>query len=81
MPFFAKIKENKPWSKLALLGSLFKFKQFADGDVVCREGEFSTGFYIIANGRCRVSVANADDDAELTIDELITGTRRTLAIY
>ncbi|CEO96845.1 hypothetical protein PBRA_005449 [Plasmodiophora brassicae] len=73
MPFFAKIKENKPWSKLALLGSLFKFKQFADGDVVCREGEFSTGFYIIANGRCRVSVANADDDAELTIDELITG--------
>lgn len=34
VPFFDGIVENKPWSKLDLLGSLFVFEEMPEGEIV-----------------------------------------------
>jgi len=38
IPFFQYINENKPWSKIGILGGLFRFEEYAPGHVVFREG-------------------------------------------
>jgi hypothetical protein len=39
IPFFKSVKENKPWSKLGILGSMFQFEHFVEGATVVKEGE------------------------------------------
>eukprot|EP01137_Pigoraptor_chileana_P024711 Opistho-2@93063 len=58
IPFFASVKENKPWSKLGLLGGLFVFEEFAADTVVCKQGENGNKFYIVVRGSLEVTTNN-----------------------
>jgi len=48
---------RQPWSKLAILGSMFKFAWFPAGSVVVREGDVATTFFVICDGSVEVSKA------------------------
>ncbi|KAJ3615562.1 hypothetical protein Zmor_016329 [Zophobas morio] len=56
IPFFSHIKENKPWSKLSLLGNLCQFEFFPSGSTVFREGQPGDKFYVIVTGQVKASV-------------------------
>lgn len=68
IPFFQGVVENKPWSKLGLLGAIFKFEDFATGDLVCRQGDPSDRFYVIVHGKVAVEVLR--DGEQVQIDQL-----------
>ena len=68
LAIFADIKENKPWSKFGLLGSLLNFKECNTGEVICREGETDRSFYIVDHGRFKVTVN--DNGRELPMETL-----------
>jgi CRP-like cAMP-binding protein len=57
IPFFREIKENRPWSKLNILGSMFDFEFLPTGAVVIREGEVGDKFYVIVDGSVEISKA------------------------
>lgn len=71
IPFFAGVRENKPWSKMDLLGGLFAFEEFGDGAVVFEQNQLGDKFYIIVDGRCNVSVNRGR--GEQVIDRLKGG--------
>jgi CRP-like cAMP-binding protein len=71
IPFFAGVKENKPWSKLDLLGGLFAFEEYDAGAVVVQEGSIGDKFFIIVEGSIKVSVKRNNEDID--IDELSDG--------
>ncbi|GAB5353677.1 hypothetical protein AAMO2058_000054700 [Amorphochlora amoebiformis] len=50
VPFFSKMQENKPWSKLDLLGTLFEFEQVKAGVEVIKQGDKGDKFFIIVDG-------------------------------
>jgi CRP-like cAMP-binding protein len=66
IPFFAGIKENKPWSKLGLLGTLFQFEEFSDQQIICKEGENADKFYIIVDGKVSVFVTRRNESIAIT---------------
>ncbi|CEO96848.1 hypothetical protein PBRA_005452 [Plasmodiophora brassicae] len=69
LPFFSGIKENKPWSKLGLLGSQFKFRECVTGEVVCQQGQRDDRtFYLIVLGKVRVTIL--DDGKPVELDTL-----------
>ena len=45
----------QPWSKLSILGSMFKFESYAAGDFVVREGEIGRTFYVVCDGSVEVT--------------------------
>ena len=70
IPFFSSVRENRPWSKLDLLGSMLTFEEYAEGDVVCREGEVGTKFYIIVRGQVAISISSAAASDPIVLDHL-----------
>lgn len=56
IPFFRGLKENRPWSKLGLLGSMFKLEGFEDGQVVFSKGDKGNKFYVIVEGTVTVRI-------------------------
>eukprot|EP01083_Nonionella_stella_P195553 720266_1 len=68
IPFFKGVVENKPWSKLGLLGTIFKFENFETGDYVCRQGDPSDKFYVIVHGKMAVEILR--DGKPTVIDKL-----------
>jgi CRP-like cAMP-binding protein len=66
IPFFRNVRENKPWSKLDLLGALFTFEEFSMNEVVFNQGTIGTKFYIIVSGEIEISVAKEKDSGEST---------------
>jgi len=55
IPIFKSVKENKPWSKLAMLGAMFQFVTFPEGHVIYTEGDPNTQFYVIVDGKIELS--------------------------
>lgn len=70
IPFFKRINENKPWSKLDLLGGLFVFEEHCAGAVLFREGEPGGKFYVVVNGRLSVSVTRPNEPSAIVLNEL-----------
>ena len=56
IPFFQGIKENKPWSKINMLGSLFCFENHDAGTKLFSQGDFGDKFYIICNGKIELTL-------------------------
>jgi len=73
IPFFQGIKENKPWSKKGLLGTLFKYELFEAGAVVFREGEVGHKFYLIVDGKVSVTAHTASSNEPLELETLSSG--------
>ena len=55
IPFFRHVRENKPASKLTVLGGMFTFEHYEAGQSVCREGEPFDKFVIIVDGHVDVT--------------------------
>lgn len=72
-PFFANVKENRPWSKMGLLGTLFKFESFVEDTVIIREGHAGDKFFIIVEGEVQISVLAEDGQSNIIIDKLTSG--------
>lgn len=53
VPLFASCSKRE----LTLLGRIVEEKQFAAGEVVCREGESGLGLFILTEGQTQVEVA------------------------
>ena len=70
IPFFSAVRENRPWSKMDLLGSMLQFEEYKAGDVVCREGEIGSKFYIIVKGEVAISIDSATSEAPIVLDHL-----------
>ena len=70
IPFFSSVRENRPWSKMDLLGSMLHFEEYGEGDVVCREGEVGSKFYIIVRGQVAISIDSAVASAPIVLDHL-----------
>jgi len=68
IPFFNAVKENKPWSKLDLLGGLFVFEEVMAGQVVFHEGDLGDKFYVVVSGELKVTMQR--DDQEKLLDVL-----------
>eukprot|EP00123_Amoebidium_parasiticum_P017189 comp23746_c0_seq1/m.41012 comp23746_c0_seq1/g.41012 ORF comp23746_c0_seq1/g.41012 comp23746_c0_seq1/m.41012 type:complete len:738 (-) comp23746_c0_seq1:109-2322(-) len=66
LPFFAQVKENKPWSKLGLLGGLFVFEFLPAGKVLFEEGDAGDKFYIVVRGAVEVYTGTGDSRAILS---------------
>jgi len=49
------VKENKPWSKLAILGSMFQFEYLKEGEYAFREGDINDKFYVLVDGKAESS--------------------------
>lgn len=64
IPFFKNVRENKPWSKLDLLGALFTFEEFSMNEIVFQQGTIGTKFYIIVSGEIEISVAKEKGSGE-----------------
>jgi CRP-like cAMP-binding protein len=73
IPFFNGIKENKPWSKMGFLGSLFKFESFESEDVIFKESEIGEKFYVIVDGKVRVTCRQEDSTDPLELECLTNG--------
>lgn len=58
IPIFQDLKENKPWNKLELLATLFKYEKFAAGDVLFKQGDPGDKFYVILYGTVSVTEAS-----------------------
>eukprot|EP00808_Paulinella_micropora_P028639 g60587.t1 len=56
IPFFAQVRENRPWSKLDLLGDLFTFEVYDAKKTIVQQGERGTKFYVLVSGECEVSI-------------------------
>ena len=74
IPFFRGIRENKPWSKLDLLGALFTFEEFSAGELVFAQGSIGTKFYIIVAGEVEISIAKEQGAQRQVLDVLGNGT-------
>jgi CRP-like cAMP-binding protein len=72
IPFFRAMKENKPWSKLGILGSMFQFEHFTAGEIVVKEGEIGDKFFVIVDGKAEVTkmVHNGGKDEIVVLDQL-----------
>lgn len=73
IPFFSGIKENKPWSKIGLLGSMFKFESFESGDVVFQESDIGEKFYVIVDGKVSVTCKKSDSAESFELECLTNG--------
>ena len=60
IPFFSSVRENRPWSKMDLLGSMLEFEEFDSSAVICREGELGSKFYLIVHGEVSISITNSN---------------------
>jgi CRP-like cAMP-binding protein len=58
IPFFKQVKENKPWSKLGIFGSMFHFQHYRDQQSVYNEGDPAEKFFIIVQGTVKLESAN-----------------------
>ena len=58
IPFFSSVRENRPWSKMDLLGSMLEFEEFDSGTVICREGEIGSKFYLIVSGQVGITITS-----------------------
>lgn len=61
LPFFNDVKENRPWSKMDLFGSLFALEDFSAGATLFNEGDKGDKFYLIMYGRVDVWVNRGDE--------------------
>lgn len=52
---------------MSLLGTLFEFKEAEPGEVICREGDADREFYLVIEGRLKVTVINDNRVIELSI--------------
>uniref|UniRef100_A0A6A7G574 Cyclic nucleotide-binding domain-containing protein n=1 Tax=Hirondellea gigas TaxID=1518452 RepID=A0A6A7G574_9CRUS len=68
IPFFAGVRENKPWCKLGLFGALFQIEDADKDAVLFEEGDHGNKFYIIVKGRVDVFVSR--DGHPVKIDSL-----------
>jgi len=73
IPFFTGIKENKPWIKIELLGTLFKFEVFSNDSVICREGDIGDKFFVIVDGKVSITCANEETKQEQELETLQAG--------
>jgi len=73
IPFFKGIKENRPWSKVGLLGTLFKYELFEAGGVVFREGEVGDKFYLIVDGKVAITTHKENSEELLELETLSSG--------
>jgi CRP-like cAMP-binding protein len=61
IPLFRdEIVENKPWSKLELLATMFDYEQAAYGDTILKEGSEGEKFYLIIVGSVEVHIKIED---------------------
>eukprot|EP00479_Gromia_sphaerica_P010053 TRINITY_DN4477_c0_g1_i2.p1 TRINITY_DN4477_c0_g1~~TRINITY_DN4477_c0_g1_i2.p1 ORF type:complete len:282 (+),score=69.45 TRINITY_DN4477_c0_g1_i2:88-846(+) len=67
-PFFQGVIENKPWSKLSLLGELFKYEDFDKHENVFKQGEKGDSFYLLIEGHVTVLITE-EDGKEHAIDQ------------
>jgi CRP-like cAMP-binding protein len=44
---------------------MFEFKRCAEGEVICRQGDLATGFYVIVDGRVNVSASGPSGGVHL----------------
>ena len=51
---------NVPDSSLDVLGGLFRLKTYQTGNVILAEGDAALGFFLMVDGKVRVSVSNND---------------------
>jgi len=51
IPFFSHMHENKPWSKLDLLGTLFEFEEHKAGTKIVKQGDRADKFFVIVDGK------------------------------
>ena len=70
IPFFSAVRENRPWSKMDLLGSMLQYEEYRAGDVVCREGEIGSKFYIVVRGQVAISIISATSEQPIVLDHL-----------
>mmetsp|Transcript_18580 Transcript_18580/g.26138 ORF Transcript_18580/g.26138 Transcript_18580/m.26138 type:complete len:390 (-) Transcript_18580:352-1521(-) len=60
IPYFNLVNENKPWNKLDLLATLFSFEEFKIGEKIMTQGERGDKFYIIIDGKAKVTAVSPD---------------------
>jgi CRP-like cAMP-binding protein len=60
-----KIKENKPWSKLNLLGEMGQLKQWREKEIIYNEGEKGDYFYIILDGAVQYRQREKDKEKHI----------------
>eukprot|EP00457_Paulinella_chromatophora_P001229 gb/GEZN01001231.1/.p1 GENE.gb/GEZN01001231.1/~~gb/GEZN01001231.1/.p1 ORF type:complete len:919 (-),score=155.09 gb/GEZN01001231.1/:152-2908(-) len=73
IPFFAEVKENRPWSKLDLLGDLFTFEVYDSKARIVEQGQMGTKFYVLVSGECNVTIAEAGKAEEQFITKMVKG--------
>ena len=66
IPFFSSVRENRPWSKMDLLGSMLEFEEFDSNTVICREGEIGSKFYLIVHGEVSISITSSSNSSNST---------------
>lgn len=71
IPFFTAVRENKPWSKLDLLGGLFTFEEFDKGAIVFSEGSVGDRFYVIVSGEVQAS-ARREGEGDVVLSHLVS---------
>eukprot|EP00002_Diphylleia_rotans_P013414 TRINITY_DN2626_c0_g1_i1.p1 TRINITY_DN2626_c0_g1~~TRINITY_DN2626_c0_g1_i1.p1 ORF type:complete len:429 (+),score=96.54 TRINITY_DN2626_c0_g1_i1:50-1336(+) len=65
IPLFEGILENKPWSKLDLLGALFTFESYPPNSVFVQEGSTEKKFMIIVQGEATSTINVRGQDVQL----------------
>jgi CRP-like cAMP-binding protein len=73
IPFFKGIRENRPWSKIGLLGTLFKFELFETGSTIFKEGEVGDKFYVIVEGKVAVTAHEENSNEMFELETLSHG--------
>ena len=70
IPFFrSEIRENKPWSKLGLLGELCQFEKREENEILFRQGDRGEKFYVIVAGAVLVTKTDEHASSKMITDE------------
>jgi len=71
IPFFRAVKENRPWSKINVLGAMFQFEHFTANEIIIAENNFNDKFYLICDGSVEASRKMEGPQTEPIVLELL----------
>eukprot|EP00004_Rigifila_ramosa_P019200 TRINITY_DN4850_c0_g1_i1.p1 TRINITY_DN4850_c0_g1~~TRINITY_DN4850_c0_g1_i1.p1 ORF type:complete len:596 (-),score=173.47 TRINITY_DN4850_c0_g1_i1:111-1811(-) len=72
IPLFSDVIENKPWSKLSMLGGLFVYVQVLASEELFKQGDDADMFYVIVHGTVSV-VSSNESGGEVVLGSLKAG--------